>query len=203
MLSFDAYILTEKEQYKLLIGSIIPRPIALVTSQNESGVVNIAPFSFFSIVAYNPGIISISIQRKSGDMKDTARNILIKKEAVVHIVDADNVELANKTAASLPPNISELSVANFETVVSEKISTPGVKQANVRYETKLYQHIPITNDEGMVVSDLLLLKIVNNWVSEKVFKNGYILEDSLRPVSRLAGSKYATIGEVFSIERPE
>lgn len=203
MLSFDSKNLTTKEQYKLLIGSILPRPIALVSSQSQSGVINIAPFSFFNIVAYQPGIVSISIQRKNGEMKDTARNILERKEAVVHIVDAENVKLANETAAPLPEEISELSVADFEVVPSEKIETPGLQPANVRYETLLYQHIPITNDEGMIVSDLFLLRVVHNWISEKAFQNGYVLEEELKPVSRLAGNKYAMIGEVFSITRPE
>ena len=80
MKSIDPKQLTERDNYKFLIGSIIPRPIAFVTSQSEEGVVNGAPFSFFNIVSSNPPMISVSVQRPSGRVKDTARNIKAKKE---------------------------------------------------------------------------------------------------------------------------
>lgn len=79
MLSIDPSAQTERENYKFLTGSIIPRPIAFVTTQSSNGIVNAAPFSYFNIVSANPPMISISVQRKSGEMKDTARNIMEKK----------------------------------------------------------------------------------------------------------------------------
>lgn len=88
MLSFHPENQTERENYKLLIGSIIPRPIAFVSTVSNEGTVNGAPFSYFNIVSSNPPLISLAIQRnKNGELKDTARNILTKKEFVVHIVD--------------------------------------------------------------------------------------------------------------------
>ena len=108
MLSFDPKENTERENYKLLIGSIIPRPIAFVTSVAEDGTVNGAPFSYFNIVSSNPPMISISVQRKNGIRKDTARNIFEKKEFVVHIVDNENVDKINSTAASMAPDESEV-----------------------------------------------------------------------------------------------
>ena len=98
MLSFDPSMNTERENYKLLIGSIIPRPIAFVTSLGKSGTLNGAPFSYFNIVSSNPPMISLAIQRNGGKQKDTARNILETKEFVVHIVDQDNVEKVNEEA---------------------------------------------------------------------------------------------------------
>src|SRR5690625_5069487 len=98
LLTFQPSDFTERENYKMLIGSIIPRPIAFVTSVSDSGIINAAPFSYFNIVTANPPMISISIQRKNGISKDSARNIKIKKEFVVHIVDNDNVEGINQTA---------------------------------------------------------------------------------------------------------
>ena len=101
--------LTQKENYKLLIGSVIPRPIAVVTTQSEDGILNIAPVSFFNVVSSEPPILSIAVQRVNGESKDTARNILEQKEAVVHIVDTENVENTNETAALLNRNESFLS----------------------------------------------------------------------------------------------
>ena len=86
MKKIDPKQISERENYKFLIGSIIPRPIAFVTSISEDGVVNAAPFSFFNIVSSNPPMISVSIQRKKGEPKDTARNIRAKEQFVVHIV---------------------------------------------------------------------------------------------------------------------
>lgn len=120
MLSIDPNTKTERENYKFLIGSIIPRPVAFVTSLSEEGVLNGAPFSYFNIVSSNPPMISLSIQRFAGSQKDTARNILNSKEFVVHIVDEQNVEKINLTAASLPPSQSEVQLAELTPVESVK-----------------------------------------------------------------------------------
>src|SRR5690625_6045086 len=87
MLSIDPISNTERENYKLLTGSIIPRPIAFVTSTTEDGTINGAPFSYFNVVSSNPPMISLAIQRKDGRPKDTARNIIENKSFVVHIVE--------------------------------------------------------------------------------------------------------------------
>mgnify|MGYP001947932401 FL=1 len=108
MLTLNPKDFSERENYKLLTSSIIPRPVAFVTSIGENGVVNGAPFSYFNIVSSNPPMISLAIQRKNGKIKDTARNINQNKEFVVHIVDEENVKKINETAASLPANESEI-----------------------------------------------------------------------------------------------
>ncbi|MFD6441523.1 flavin reductase family protein, partial [Peribacillus sp. NPDC060186] len=129
MISVNPEGLSERENYKFLTGSIIPRPVALVTTQSENGVVNIAPFSFFNIVSSNPPMISVSVQRKKGVSKDTARNAIITGEFVVHITDEDNVVDANQTAAELPSEESELSLTNFTTTASDKVAVPGLREA--------------------------------------------------------------------------
>lgn len=194
--------LTQKENYKLLIGSVIPRPIALVTTQSDSGLLNIAPFSFFNIVSSNPPILSIAVQRVNGKPKDTARNILQNKEAVVHIVDTDNVEDANQTAALLGPDESEMDRTEFETVDSVEVSVPGLKQSKVRFEAVLKEDVVIKNGD-QPVSDLLLLEIKYYHFDEAIYDNGYIIKDELGAVSRLAGNDYAEIGKTFTIERPQ
>ena len=113
MLSIDPTKNTERENYKLLIGSIIPRPIAFVTSISQDGVLNGAPFSYFNIVSSNPPLVSVSIQRSGGKQKDTARNILETKEFVIHVVDELNVDQINQTAASLPPDQSEIELSKL------------------------------------------------------------------------------------------
>lgn len=197
----DPKDLTQRENYKLLIGSIIPRPVAVVSTQSADGIVNIAPFSFFNIVSSEPVILSLAIQRKEGELKDTARNLLATKEAVVHILDQTNVQEANKTAALLPADQSELTVSGFTTTVSKTIAVPGLNEASVRLETILHQHVPIKKDQ-QTTADLLLLEVVGYQIAEDVYQDGKIDPRALQAVSRLAGNSYATIGEIFDIKRP-
>ncbi|MDO7870568.1 MAG: flavin reductase family protein [Enterococcus casseliflavus] len=197
----DPKDLTQRENYKLLIGSIIPRPVAVVSTQSADGIVNIAPFSFFNIVSSEPVILSLAIQRKEGGLKDTARNLLATKEAVVHILDQTNVQEANKTAALLPADQSELTVSGFTTTASKTIAVPGLNEASVRLETILHQHVPIKKDQ-QITTDLLLLEVVGYQVAEDVYQDGKIDPRALQAVSRLAGNSYATIGEIFDIKRP-
>ena len=194
-------VLSQKENYKLLIGSIIPRPIALVTTESDDNVLNIAPFSFFNVVSSDPPILSIAVQRVNGEMKDTARNIIQNKEAVVHIVDTDNVRDANQTAALLSHEESELERTNFETVDSVEVSVKGLKQSKVRFEAVLYDDIVIEKD-GQSISDLLLLEVKYYHFDERIYNDGYINKEELNVVSRLAGNDYAEIGHTFTIERP-
>lgn len=197
----DPKDLTQRENYKLLIGSIIPRPVAVVSTQSADGIVNIAPFSFFNIVSSEPVILSLAIQRKEGELKDTARNLLATKEAVVHILDQTNVQEANKTAALLPADQSELTVSGFTTTASKTIAVPGLNEASVRLETILHQHVPIKKDQ-QITADLLLLEVVGYQIAEDVYQDGKIDPRALQAVSRLAGNSYATIGEIFDIKRP-
>ncbi|PLS18704.1 hypothetical protein CVD28_06165 [Bacillus sp. M6-12] len=202
MLSIDPSTNTERENYKFLIGSIIPRPIAFVTSLSEEGVLNGAPFSYFNIVSSNPPMISLSVQRKNGTMKDTAKNILDTKEFVVHIVDEQNVEKINETAASLPPDQSEVEQANLTPVESVKVSVPGVKEAKIRMECTLEHAIQLggTDSPGC---DLLIGKVVHFHIDDDIYENGRIDPNGIAAVSRLAGQNYAKIGDIFAIERPK
>ena len=202
MLSIDPSTNTERENYKLLIGSIVPRPIAFVTSVAKDGTVNGAPFSYFNVVSSNPPLISISIQRKNGTLKDTSRNILETSEFVVHIVDDQNVNKINETAASLPPDESEITRADLTLVDSEVISVPGIKESKVRFECILEHSVELGGYE-IPGADLIIGKIVRFHIDESIYENGKINLENLGAVSRLAGDNYAKIGEVFSIARPE
>lgn len=202
MRKIDPKQLSERENYKFLIGSIIPRPIAFITSISEEGVVNAAPFSFFNIVSSNPPMISVSIQRKKGEKKDTARNIHTKGQFVVHIVDTENVEQVNETAASLPPNESEVAVADLSLVKSEIIDVPGVKEAKVRLECVLEKALELGGDDNHPGCDLIIGKVVYYHIEESLYKDGRIDAEGLAVISRLAGNDYAKIGAQFTIERP-
>lgn len=202
MLTYRPNDLSERDNYKLLIGSIIPRPIAFVTSLAEDGTVNGAPFSYFNVVSSNPPMISLSIQRRDKDLKDTARNILNHKEFVVHIVDENNVRQINETAATLTPRESELVRADLTQTESDAIAVPGIQEAKVRMECVLEHAIELGENEN-VGTDLLIGKIVMYHFDQGVVTNGKIKYHELKAMSRLAGSDYATIGDILSIDRPK
>lgn len=203
MVIIDPTQQSDRDNYKLLIGSVVPRPIALVTSLSKEGVLNAAPFSYFSIVASQPPLLSISIQRKQGIMKDTARNAKEIGAFVVHIVDESNVHAANQTAANLPSDISEVELAGFTPVASEVIDVPGVKEAKIRMECVLEQSYPLGGNENKPACDLIIGRVVRFHFAEEVYDRGYILADKLRPISRMTGNDYAALGQQFTLERPE
>lgn len=202
MIAIDPVTQTERDNYKLLIGSIIPRPVALVTTLSKTGVLNAAPFSYFNIVTADPPMISVSVQRSGGKQKDTARHAVDAGAFVVHITDEDNVAAANQTAAALPPDQSEVALAGLTPVASEKIPVPGLVEAKVRMECVLEQAIPLGGSGDAPATDLLIGRVVYFHVAEALYSNGRIDAQLLKPVSRLAGNFYSKLGETFELVRP-
>lgn len=201
MLSIEPSALTERDTYKFLIGSIVPRPIAFVTTRNGD-VINAAPFSYFNVVASNPPLVSVSVQRKDGVMKDTARNALQTNELVIHVVDESNVFDVNETAANLAATESELSHTTFTLQPSDVIETPGIQEAKIRFECVLHHHLPIEHD-GKVTADLLIARIVRFHIDRDLYVHGRIDAKQLSPVSRMAGNSYAKLGDLFDVKRPD
>lgn len=203
MLKIDPSTLSAKEVYKFFIGSIIPRPIAFVTSKGSGGVINGAPFSFFNIVSSNPPILSVAVQRNGGNEKDTAKNIKEYSEFVIHVCDEDNIAAINETAANLPPDESEIELAGLSVAESSVISVPGIKEAKVRIECKLEGIVEIKDDNGIPTCDLILGRAVCFHIEDQLYENGRIDPKLLKPVSRLAGNDYSKLGEMFTINRPK
>ncbi|MFJ7830396.1 flavin reductase family protein [Peribacillus sp. NPDC097284] len=202
MISINPESLSERENYKFLTGSIIPRPIALITTQSETGIINAAPFSFFNIVSSNPPMLSVSVQRKKGVQKDTARNAIKSGEFIVHISDEDIVEDVNQTAAELRPEESELTLTKFTTVASDKVAVPGLKEAKVRFECKLERAIPLAGSVDDPGCDLLIGRVVCYHIDQGIYQEGRIDQNGLKPVARLAGQTYTKLGELFELQRP-
>ena len=194
--------LSDIQNYKLLSGSVIPRPIAFVTSEDEKGNLNGAPFSFFNVVNNKPPMIAIAAQRSNGKRKDTAINIEKTKEFVVHITDEFNIEGINETAAPLKYEDNELERTSLTLISSSIIQTPAVKEANIRFECKLDQIIQlVTKNDG---ADLIIGEVVMYHINEDVyFEDSKIDFNQLKPVARLAGNNYSKLGDTFTIKRPE
>ena len=205
MFHYTAEQLNKKQQYKFVSGSVIPRPIAWVTTLSKDGsVVNAAPFSFFSAASNELPLLTVAILRKDGVIKDTARNILDRKEAVVHIVDQTVVEDMNQTSAPLSPDESELDQTNLTLIDSLSVQVPSIVEAKIRFEGVLHQYVPIKDEHDDIVTDFFFIRITDFFFDETVFdqEKEYILTDKLNPVARLAGNQYATLNKEFTIVRP-
>ncbi|MTD38434.1 flavin reductase family protein [Erwinia sp. CPCC 100877] len=205
MLHYQANQLTSKQAYKFLSGSIIPRPIAWVTTFNqEQSVVNAAPFSFFNAAAAEIPLVTLAILRRDGEIKDTANNILATKELVIQLVNDQVAAAMNQTAASLAPDQSEVIVNQLETTPSKTVKVPGITNAPIRMEGRLHQYVPIKNHEEQVVTDLFIIEITDFYFDEDVFdkEHEYIIPEKLEPIARLAGNTYSHIGRFFDLKRP-
>ncbi|WP_071131329.1 flavin reductase family protein [Enterococcus timonensis] len=204
MNQFRCEDLSPAENYKFLSGLIIPRAIAWLTTCNQDDLVNAAPFSFFSGVSNQLPLFSVAILRVDGKMKDSAKNLLQQKEAVVHLVEEKNLALMNATSKKYPDTISETAELNIPLIDSTVISTPAIALASVRMESTLYQHIEIKDRNGQIVTDLFILEAKIFHFADEIFdaEKNYLKLDALKPVARLAGPNYATLADEIYLPRP-
>ncbi|WP_240511826.1 flavin reductase family protein [Paludifilum halophilum] len=192
----------KKANYKLLIGGVLPRPIAFVTSMDKNGVVNAAPFSFFTVVSVDPPMLSVSCMRKPGGVpKDTARNIAETKEYVVHVVDGDNVSMVNQTSTEFPPDVSEAEAVGFDLADSVHVHPPRIVQSKVQMECRLRQILPMGGTPESPDADVIIGEVVLFHVEDALYESGRIDTVGLNPVGRLAGTAYGKLGETFSMPR--
>ncbi len=202
-IELDPNALSMKDKYKLLIGAIVPRPIAFVSTLSKEGVANLSPFSFFNGVSSDPPCLMISTTYRSsdGEKKDTARNIEATNEFVVNVVTEEIVGPMNQTSAEYAQDISEFKKAGLSQAPSKIIKAPRVAESPINLECKLYQTLNIGNP-GPGSSILFIGEIVYYHIREDIYQDGRILTEKLKPVGRLAGTTYCPIREIFNIPRP-
>jgi len=190
---------TTKENYKLLIGSILPRPIAFVSTISAKGIPNLAPFSFFTGITANPPTLCFAVARRGKESvkKDTLANIEETREFVVNIVTEEIAEPMNKTGRDFPPEIDEFVEAGLTPQASSIVKPPRVKESPLNMECRLRQIVEIGADEPGAGS-LVIGEVVLYHIDDKLYKDGRIDTKLLRPVGRLAGNDYTTLGKIFS-----
>lgn len=194
---------SSQDNYKLLIGSVLPRPIAFVSTQSVDGALNLAPFSFFTAVCSDPPTILFCpmVRGSDGEKKDTLRNIEATGEFVVNVVSEDIVSPMNATAAEFPFGVSEFTEAGLTPAPSVVVKPPRVLESPVSLECKLQQIIPV-GAGGVGSGNLVLGTVVQFHVRQDLYHAGRIDTALLKPVARLAGSAYCPVREVFEVARP-
>lgn len=187
--------------YQLLVGGVLPRPIAWVSTYDAQGVDNLAPYSFFTVASCQPPVLSIThVTPGDGRTKDTLANIQQTGECVVNIVSADHAEKMNASCADYSKDISEFKAVGVESVESLLVTAKGVKSSKVRYECRLREVIEVSDQP--VGGTLILLDVVAVQVSDSVYENNRIDSAALDVIGKMGGNDYCSTEFLFSLERP-
>jgi flavin reductase (DIM6/NTAB) family NADH-FMN oxidoreductase RutF len=191
------------EIYKLMVGLIVPRPVALVSTIDRDGARNVAPFSFFSGVGSNPPtVLFCPSLRSSGDhRKDTLRNVEQTGEFVINIVSEAIAGAANATAADVGPEVDEFELAGLTAISSEIVRPPRVAESPAQMECKLLEIIFTKQAPGAGV--IVLGEIVRLHVRADLEENFRIDPAKLDAVGRMAGNTWVHTHERFDLERPK
>ncbi|MCG7344011.1 flavin reductase family protein [Sporosarcina sp. ACRSL] len=188
--------LNTKDTYKLLIGAVVPRPIAWVSTISSDGTPNLAPFSFFSVASRKPPILSISIGpgvgEREGTTKDTLVNILEQKEFVINITPATLRNEMHRSSENFPSDVNEFEYTGLTPGESEIVKSPRVEESPISMECILHDVIKLGEDH------LVLGRVVRYHVNDELYEKGRINLAKLAPIGRLAGN-YSLVDKIFSL----
>jgi flavin reductase (DIM6/NTAB) family NADH-FMN oxidoreductase RutF len=185
-MKFDLEAIPASQTYKLLVGLVAPRPIALITSIDENGGLNAAPFSAYNYLCVDPPIIGIGVTNRPNERfepKDTARNIRRTGEFVVNVVTEDIADKMNITATDFPADLNEVELAGFTTAPSEKVKVPRIAEAHAAMECREFTTMEIGN------SRIILGRVVSVFVEDKFVEaeGPYVKAEDLHAIGRMNG----------------
>ena len=200
------YEVTDKNEWLTHFKSlIVPRPIGWISSKNNNGQINLAPYSFFNAIATIPPMVVIGPggYSKSGNNKDTLLNIKNNPEFVCNFVSWDVKDIMNESSYSFDNNESEIEKLNIETENSTMVSIPRVKLSPAHFECTLFKIIDLPSDSKGNPNHLIIGNIIGINISDKIIKNDRIDIGELKPISRMGYDEYALINTIFSMKRPK
>jgi flavin reductase (DIM6/NTAB) family NADH-FMN oxidoreductase RutF len=188
--------LPAQERYKLLIGLVIPRPIAWVSTWSENGVANCAPFSFFNVISEDPPLCILSFNRRSdGALKHTLKNIRRTGEFVVNLADEATANALHASSAELGEAESEFSATGLTPVPAKTVKHPRIGEAAASLECRVERRIEFGPERELVIGEILLIHARDGVIDPKTKR---ISEDYL-PVGRLYASRYCTTRQRFDL----
>jgi len=203
MVEFNPTDVPQRDLYKLLIGAVVPRPIAWVSTISPDGVPNLAPFSFFNGVASNPPslVFSVSYRESTHQPKDTLSNLQASGDFVVNMVTEPLAAAMNITAGEYPPEVDEFQRAGLTPIPSIQVSAPRVAESPIQFECRLNQIVPI--GEGPGSARLVIGTIVYIHIADAIYREPYKIDiTAYQPIGRLAGSSYTRVNDLFELQRP-
>lgn len=187
--------------YHLMTSVIVPRPVAWVSTISRDGVHNLAPFSFFSGLTATPPLVTIAAGRRRGARKDTTNNASTTRELVINVVTEAALEAMVQTSGEYPPEVDEIALAGLTPLPSVKVRPPRIAESPIQLECRTREILEIS--PGIV--DLIIAEIVLVHVADgiEVGADLSIATESFRPIARLGGPRYTTLGDVREVKRPE
>jgi flavin reductase (DIM6/NTAB) family NADH-FMN oxidoreductase RutF len=198
--AFDFSELTPREAYKIMIGTIVPRPIAWVTTISPDGVVNAAPYSFFNCLSADPPILALGVENKPDrSFKDTAYNIRMTECFTVNIVDRANVEAMAVTAAGVAPEIDELELAGLTAVPGDRVICPRIAEAPVAFECERYLGIAVSSAREIILGRIVRAHIREDIINPENYHSDHKKLDAL---GRMGGDGYAGTLDYFDLPTP-
>lgn len=208
MRHYDPGIDSPNNLYKLMIGMVVPRPIAFVSSLDTNGVRNLAPFSFFMACSADPPVVCFVASHRAGPLpaKDTLTNILTTKEFVVNIVSEEFAEKMNLTSAEVAPEIDEFEISGLTPLPSDLVRPLRVAESHAQMECRLRQILPINNQTG-AANTIIFGDVLRFHVDPAVLTDGgdgfKIDPDKLRAIGRMGGATYSRTRDRFDMARPK
>jgi len=197
-MKLDPVEMSTLDVYRLMIRTIVPRPIAWISSVSPDGVRNIAPFSFFTGITTDPPTVCFAPARKPGAVKkDTLANVEATGEFVINVVSEEQSEAMNDTATDYPPEVDEFERAGLTPVASEIVSPPRIGESPIHMECKLQTTVAVGNKGGILV----IGQVVMFHIDPRVVADGKVDAGLLRAVGRLGGQEYCRTTDRFVLER--
>ena len=200
-MKIDPANLDRKSAHDILVGSVLPRPIAFISTLGEDGVYNLAPYSFFIPVSMRPVLVGIGIGRKrDGSKKDTLVNIEWGKDFVVNLVTEDLAEAMNQTAGEYPKDVDEFQIAGLTPIQADRVKAPRVAESPLNMECRLLQVLEFGDSPG--VNEFVLGEIIRVHVKDEFWVNGEIESTKLGVIGRMGRDYYCRTRDVFEMKRP-
>ncbi|MGO8065134.1 flavin reductase family protein [Rhizobium leguminosarum] len=199
--SFDFKQLSERERYKLMIGTIIPRPIALVTTVDENGRVNAAPFSFFNCLSADPPILAIGVENNADmSFKDTGHNIRMTEVFTVNIVSFAIAEAMHVCGARYPRGVDELKQAGLTAMPGEKVASPFIAEAPAAFECRRHVTLELGRSRQIVMGEIVYAHYRDGVVDPERL---HVDPAAVDAIARLGGDTCATIRDRFEMLTPK
>lgn len=201
-MKIDPANLNRQDAHALLVGAILPRPIAFVSTVGKDGIHNIAPFSFFTGMSTKPAVVGFAVGcRRDGTKKDTLVNIEYTKDYVINLVNEELAEAMNQAAGEYPSHVDEFKVAGLTPVKSDLVKSPRVAESPVNMECRLMQILEFGQSPN--VNSFIIGEVVGVHVQEETWVDGVIKASKVKAIGRLGEDLYCRTKDIFEMKRPQ
>ncbi|WP_160009708.1 flavin reductase family protein [Rhizobium sp. 18055] len=200
-ISFDFETLSERERYKLMIGTVVPRPIALVTTVDEHGRVNAAPFSFFNCLSADPPILALGVENNPDmSFKDTGHNIRMTEVFTVNIVSFAIAEAMHICGSKYPRGVDELKESGLTAMPGAKVASPWIAEAPAAFECKRHVTLELGKSRQIIMGEIVYAHYRDGVVDPERMR---VDPEQLDAIARLGGDTCSTIRDRFEMLTPK